>query len=104
MHSLITTHQQAIKRILHYFKSAISHGISLQPSTNLSLTCYTDVDQVGYLDDWKSTSGHCCFLSPNLISWSYTKQKVVSHSSDESEYKGLTNAALGTYLDRNISH
>ena len=32
-------------------------------------------------------------LSPNLISRSYTKQKVVSHSSVEFEYRGLANVA-----------
>ena len=93
MHSPTTTHWQAVKRILCYLKSTISHGISLQPSTDLSLTCYIDVDWADYPDDQKSTSGHYCFLGPNLISWSYTKQKVVSHSSVESEYKGLANAA-----------
>ena len=94
MHSPTTTHWQAVKRILRYLKSTIYHGISLQPSTDLSLTCYTDADWAGCLDDRKSTSGHYCFLSPNLISWSCTKQKVVSRSSAEFEYKGLVNAAL----------
>ena len=91
MHFPTTTHWQVIKRILHYLMSTISHVISLQPSTNLSLTCYTNVDWVGCLDDQKSTSGHCCFLGPNLVSWSYTKQKVFSRSSVESKYKGLSN-------------
>ncbi|KAL6314915.1 hypothetical protein AAG906_029134 [Vitis piasezkii] len=92
MHSPTTTHWQAVKRILRYLKSTIYHGISLQPSTT-SLTCLSML--IGWLpDDRKSTSGHYCFLGPNLISWSYTKQKVVSRSSAESEYKGLVNAAL----------
>ena len=91
MHSPTTTHWQAVKRILHYLKSTISHGISLQPSTNLFLTCYIDVDWVDCSDDRKSTGGHFCFLGLNLISWSCTKQKVVSRSSAESKYRGLAN-------------
>ena len=64
MHSPTTTHWQAVKRILRYLKSTIYHGISLQPSTDLSLSCYIDVDWADYQDDRKSTSGHYCFLGP----------------------------------------
>ena len=94
MHSLTTTHWQVVKRILCYLKSTIYHGISLQPSIDLSLTCYIDADWAGCPDDRKSTSDHCCFLGPNLISWSCTKQKVVSRSSAESEYRGLAASEL----------
>ena len=93
MHSPTTTHWQAVKRILLYLKSTSSYGISLQSSTNLSLTCYTDFDWAGCPDDRKSTSALFFFLGPNLISWSCTNQKVVSRSSAEFEYRGLANAA-----------
>ncbi|KAL6348389.1 hypothetical protein AAG906_005694 [Vitis piasezkii] len=66
-----TSHLQAAKRILRYLKG------------------YTDADWASCPDDRRSTSGFCLFFCTNLISWSSTKQRVVSRSSAESEYRAL---------------
>lgn len=55
------------------------------------LSSYTDVDWASCPDNKHNTSGHNTFPGPNLISWAFSKQKVVSHSNTESEYRGLTN-------------
>lgn len=47
----------------------------------------------------RSTSGFCAFLGDNLISWSSKRQRTVSHSSAEAEYRGVANAvAEGCWL------
>lgn len=42
MQSPTTMHMQALKRILHYLKSTISHGLHLTKSSNQSLTAFWD--------------------------------------------------------------
>lgn len=93
LHAPTTTHWNLVKRILRYLKTTSQLGLSLSASSPFSLTSYTDVDWANCPDDRRSTSGYCVFLGPNLISWASTKQKVVSRSSVESEYRGLSNAA-----------
>ena len=94
MHALTSQHWLTVKRILRYLKDTITHGITLQASFDMPLTCYSDADWASLPDDHKSTSGYGVFLGPNLISWSPGKQKVVSRSSAESKYRGITNAAI----------
>ncbi|GKC53730.1 ribonuclease H-like domain-containing protein [Tanacetum coccineum] len=44
----------------------------------------------------QSTSGYYVFLGDNLLTWSSKRQDMLPHSSDEAEYRGVTNAVAET--------
>jgi hypothetical protein len=46
-----TAHLTAIKRILQYLKSTMSHGLQLHSSLNKVITAFTDADWAGSVDD-----------------------------------------------------
>ncbi|XP_026435091.1 uncharacterized protein LOC113332796 [Papaver somniferum] len=91
MHAPTGFHWSLVKRILCYLKNTATFGIFLRssPSLQLSFSAYPDSDWAGSLDDRRSTSGYCVYLGGNIISWSAHKQKTVSRSSTEAEYRGL---------------
>ena len=78
-------HWFAVKRILHCFKGTVSHGLHFKSSSPLDLQGYSDADWASCPNDRRSTGGFCIFLGSNLVSWSSTKQKMVSKSSAELE-------------------
>lgn len=93
----LTTHLPAVKRILRYPKGTLDLGIVFRPSSGpLKLHVFANADWVDCPDIWRSTSGFCVFLGPNLISWSAMKQPTVSHSSAESEYRSLAQVCAET--------
>ncbi|GJX23305.1 putative RNA-directed DNA polymerase [Tanacetum coccineum] len=105
MHAPIENHWSAVKRILRYLYSTVEHGMLIRRSSGSTLQAFTDVlwkgnpdtsleafsdaDWTGDSDDRRSTGGFAIYLGSNLISWTARKQRTVSGSSTESEYKAL---------------
>lgn len=61
----------------------------IKSSSPSCLQAFFDADWAVCVDDRKSTGRYAIFLGDDLVSWSSRKQRMVAHSSIESEYKAL---------------
>lgn len=101
MHAPTDIHWTAVKRILRYLCGTTGFGLLIRRNSNLALhvfsdstiNAYSDSDWVGRPDERRSTGGFAIFLGSSLISWCSRKQRTVSRSSTESEYKALADTA-----------
>lgn len=59
----------------------------------MNLVGYVDADFAGDVTDLKSRSGYLFMLGNNVVSWSSTKQSIVTLSMSETEYIALSVAA-----------
>lgn len=79
----------AAKRVLRYLKSTQSFGIVYE-RTGKSLIAFSDADWANDPRDRKSISGFVVFLANGPVSWSATKQNLVTLSTMEAEYVALS--------------
>ncbi|XP_042029931.1 uncharacterized mitochondrial protein AtMg00810-like [Salvia splendens] len=84
----LDSHWKAVKRILRYLSGSTDYGLHITPS-NFHISGFSDSDWASDIDDRRSTMGYCVYFGDNLISWCAKKQKVVSGSSTEAEYRSL---------------
>jgi hypothetical protein len=97
MHAPTEEHMEAVKRILRYLKATLGDGLVYKRTSTLldghHLSTYTDADWGGDPDERRSVSGYCVFLNSNLVCWSSKRQRAISKSSTEAEYRAM---AAGT--------
>ncbi|XP_048447545.1 uncharacterized mitochondrial protein AtMg00810-like [Pyrus x bretschneideri] len=89
MHSPSEAHMGAVERILRYLKSSPGRGIMFSKNDHYRIEGYTDVDWAGNVTNRRFTSGYFTFVGGNLVTWQSKKQKVVTLSSAEAEYRGM---------------
>ena len=93
MHKPTDAHWNAAKRILRYLAGTKSHGIFLRSDNPLTLHAFSDADWAGDQNDYISTNAYIIYFGGSPISWSSKKQRSVSRSSTEAEYRSVANTA-----------
>ena len=76
--------------VLKYLKGTINHGLFYSATSPLQLTTYCDADWGSCKFSATSLTGYCIFLGSSLVSWKIKKQKTVSKSSAEVEYRAMS--------------
>ncbi|KAL1205729.1 Retrovirus-related Pol polyprotein from transposon RE2 [Cardamine amara subsp. amara] len=82
-------HWNMVERILRYIKGSPGQGVWMGKNDSTEIVGYCDADYAGDTMDRRSTTGYCTFIGGNLVTWKSKKQKVVSCSSAESEYRAM---------------
>ncbi|GKA78002.1 retrovirus-related pol polyprotein from transposon TNT 1-94 [Tanacetum coccineum] len=104
MHAPTQLHLQALKRVLRYLKGTIHHELFLNRKSAITLTAFSDSNWGGIKDNGRSTTAYILYLGSNIISWRSARQKSVSRSSTEAEYKALANASAEMMWVQNLLH
>lgn len=64
------SHWSAVKHMMHYLNSMVTHGLVLAhvtPQQQMSLCAYCDSNWASYPDDRRSTSGLYVYLGLQLV-------------------------------------
>ncbi|XP_019105538.1 uncharacterized mitochondrial protein AtMg00810-like [Beta vulgaris subsp. vulgaris] len=85
-----TSHFLVAQHVLRYLKGTLHHGLLYSADSTLQIHAYCDADWGACIDSARSLTGYCVFLGTSLISWKTKKQKVVSKSSTEAEYRSMS--------------
>ena len=82
-------HWNMVERILRYLREAPGQGVWMGCNRSTEIVGYCDADWAGDRVDRRSTTRYCTFIGGNLVTWKSKKQKVVSCSSAEAEYRAM---------------
>ena len=79
-------HLIAAKHVLRCLKGTVDYGLQYVADHEFGLVGYTDLDWVGSVTDWKSTSGCCFSLGSTAIVLHNRKNMSVALNTTEEEY------------------
>ncbi|WZY94101.1 hypothetical protein YC2023_066430 [Brassica napus] len=82
-------HWRMVERVLMYLNGTQGLGIWMGCNGSTEAVGYCDADWAGDRTDRRSTTGYCTFIGGNMVTWKSKKQKVVSCSSAEAEYRAM---------------
>ncbi|WZZ34789.1 hypothetical protein YC2023_018190 [Brassica napus] len=89
MEAPMVHHWKMVDRILRYLSGTPGQGVWMGCNGSTEVVGYCDADWAGDRVDRRSTTGYCTFIGGNLVTWKSKKQKVISCSSAEAEYRAM---------------
>jgi hypothetical protein len=84
--NLSISHWNGIKKALRYIKGTKGLMLTYKISDSLEIVGYSDSDFIGCLDTDRSISGYVFKLTGGAISWSSSKQTVMTSSTIYAEF------------------
>ena len=92
MQKPLEEHWVAALHVVRYLKGCPDQGIMLSSTADLTLTAYCNSDWSACLLTRRSLSAYIVQLGDSLVSWKTKKQKTVSRSSAEAEFRSMADA------------
>jgi hypothetical protein len=80
------SHWNGIKKALRYIQGIKGFMLTYERSDSLKIVRYSDLDFVGCLDTDRSTLGYIFKLAGGAISWSSSKQTIITSSMMYAEF------------------
>jgi hypothetical protein len=88
-----TVHMKAARYALRYLRQTTNHGIFYRrQASRMHLQGFSDSDFAADTDNRRSTSGYVFTINGSAISWRSKQQGLVTISTMEAEYVGMTEA------------
>ncbi|XP_048613235.1 uncharacterized protein LOC106398795 [Brassica napus] len=95
-------HWNMVERIMRYIREAPGQGVWMGCNKSTEIVGYCDADWAGDRVDRRSTTCYCTFIGGNLVTCKSKKQKVVSCSSAEAEYRAMRKLTSELIWIRNL--
>ena len=85
-------HWEGVKRVLRYVSGTVGDGLLYKRGAQIEVWGYSDAGHAGDYETSKGRSRYVFMSARAAISWRSSMMKLVTHSSCETEYVGLSEA------------
>ena len=85
-------HWEGVKRVLRYVNGTAGEGLLYKRGAQVGVWGYSDAGHAGDRETSRGRNGYVFMSAGAAVSWRSSMMKVVTHSSCESEYVGLSEA------------